>query len=602
MAEIKHSLLEVDLTKGTSQVVDVTEDAKKYLGGRGLANKLMWEQMPQGADPLGPDNILHVGVGPITGLMGTKVIFSFKAPLTGWAGRGAASGYFGEELVKAQYNAGILIKGKASKPVYLYVYDDKVEIRDASDLWGKFSLDTEVTLRDRLYKETGQMFGVAVIGPAGENMVRFANITTELVHSASKWGGGAVMGSKNLKAIAVRGTKGPLYADHQELWALLKTVATDPRTLLAKLGASRYGHTTSIPQRYYSATEAIKNNHLGWHEVCAKSNSLEHELKYHVWSDGCPGCPAACEVPFFKNTDHGAFAGEFRHDDSGAFTANILISFEEQTEINHLEDELGFDGEECGGIVGWAMDLYDNGMLTKEDLGGIDLQWGNVEAVVALMKKIAYRQGEIPNALADGFRRAYPIFGANADKAKYLAWEVHGCGANTQFTRADIKSSRNAEFITSHNGARMGAGLRDGGLTEAATICRFATSGHSAVWGSETEAARLFLNAACGWDLTPEDLDDITLRNYYFGRCVSLREGYYPAKDDYAPQRLYDEPLTDKYGKVWAVDQAEMEAYVKQYYVDTLKLTDQGLPPRDGLQRLGLDFVIPVLDPMKAVG
>jgi aldehyde:ferredoxin oxidoreductase len=209
MAEIRFNLLEVDLTQGTSKVIDVTDDVRKYLGARGLANKLIWDLVPQGADPLGADNILHIGVGPITGLVGTKTTLSFISPLTGWAGRSAVSGDIGDEIVRTQYNAGILIKGKASQPVYLYVYDDRVEIRDASDLWGRWKQKTEVTLRERLYQETGEMFSILCIGPAGENLVRYANATTEFIHSASKWGCGAVMGSKNIKAVAVRGTKGP---------------------------------------------------------------------------------------------------------------------------------------------------------------------------------------------------------------------------------------------------------------------------------------------------------------------------------------------------------------------------------------------------------
>ncbi len=126
MTEIRMNLLDVDLTTGESHVVDVTDDVRAYLGARGLANKLIWDHVPQGADALGPENILHIGVGPVTGIIGTKTILSFKSPLTGWAGRSAVSGYVGEEIIKAQYNAGILIRGKAEKPVYLYIHDDQV--------------------------------------------------------------------------------------------------------------------------------------------------------------------------------------------------------------------------------------------------------------------------------------------------------------------------------------------------------------------------------------------------------------------------------------------------------------------------------------------
>jgi aldehyde:ferredoxin oxidoreductase len=597
MSEIKFNLLEVDLTRETSRVVDVTEDVKNYLGARGLANKLIWEMVPQGTDPLAPGNVLHVGIGPVTGLVGTKTILSFKSPLTGWAGRSSVSGYFGEEMMKAQYNAGILIKGRARRPVYLYAYNDEVKIQDASDLWGKWKQETEFTLRDRLYKQTGEMFGVLCIGPAGENLVRYANATTEFVHSASKWGCGAVMGSKNLKAIAVRGTKGPLYADHQKVWQLFKTYATSPRTAFRKLDESRWGHNASVLPLLRHGLEGIKNNHLSYHEVAERSNFLEHNLKYYAWTDGCPGCAASCFVPYFKNSQRGAFGGELRHDNMGGFNANIMVGYEEMTEIAPLEGELGMDGEELGGLVAWAMDLYEHGIITREDLDGIELKWGDVAAACELLKKIAYKQGRAPAALAEGFRRAYQIFG---EESKWYAFEVHGCAAPTYDVRNKFFGT-GLSYATSHNGARMGAGL-DQLLREAATTCNFAIPAFIEIWGSAEEVVRVFTNAVSGWDLTIDDIKEITLRNYYFNRCVSLREGYHPAKDDNLPPRAFDEPITDKYGKTWVWDKTEFEKEKKKFYVEKLKLTEAGLPPKEGLKRLGLDFVIPVLEPMGAIG
>lgn len=597
MSEIKFSLLEVDLTKETSRVVDVTEDIKKYLGGRGLANKLIWDLVPQGADALGLENILHIGVGPLTGLIGTKTVLSFKSPLTGWAGRSAISSYFGEEIVKAQYNAGILIKGKAKKPVYLYIYDDKVEIRDASDLWGKWKQETEVTLRDRLNQQTGEIFGVLCIGPAGENLVRYANASTEFVHSASKWGCGAVMGSKNLKAIAVRGTKGPLYADHRRVWELFRTYANNPQTALFRLGESRWGHLKSPSYLLRYGAEGIKNNHLGYHEIAEKSNYLEHHLKYYAWTDGCPGCAASCFVPFFKNSKRGAFGGEMRHDDVGGFNANIMLGHEDMTEVTPLVDELGMDSEELGGLVAWAMDLYEHGIITKKDLGGIDLQWGSVEATCQLLKKIAYKEGRAPSALAEGFRRAYEVFG---EESKWYAFEVHGCAAPT-FDVRNKHGGMGLLYATSHNGARMGLGISSA-LQEAATACFFAIMPFIQIWGSEEEAIKLFLNAVCGWNMTVDDVKGIALRNYYFNRCVSLREGYHPSKDDYLPPRAFDEPITDKYGATWVWDHAEFESKKKFFYADILRLTEDGLPPKNNLEQLGLDFVIPILEPMGAIG
>lgn len=553
--------------------------------------------VPQGSDPLGPDNILHAGIGPITGLHGTKTVFSFISPLTGWAGRATTSGYFGEEMVRAHYNAGIVLKGKAEKPVYLYVYNDVVEIRDASDLWGMWKQETEYTLRDRLNKETGKIFGVACIGPAGENLVRFANITNEFIHSASKWGCGAVMGSKNVKAIAVKGTLTPDYADHEAVWNFFKTYATHPETAARKLGESRWGHTTSMPRLLRYAAEGIKNNHLSWDPVVEKSNAMVHNLKYNVWTDGCPGCAASCFVPFFKNSDNGAFAGEFRHDNTGNFNANIMVGYEDMTEISSLIDELGLDGEETGGLVAWAMDLYEHGIITKEDLGGIDLQWGSVSATNELLKKIAYKEGKAPAALAEGYRRAYKVFG---DELIWYAWEFHGCSGGTYDAR-NKDLGRGLEYGTSHNGARMGAGLSSA-LTKSATLCQFASSPFQKIWGSNEGAFVAFANAACGWNTTEEEVKDVTLRNYYFNRAISLREGYHPSKDDYLPPRCFDEEVSDKYGKTWVWEHAEYEEAKKQYYVENLKLTEEGLPPRAELERLGLDFVIPVLEPMNAIG
>ena len=597
MTEIKFHMLEVDLSRETSRVLDVTGDVRKYLGARGLANKLIWDLVPAGVDALDPENILHIGVGPLTGLMGTKTVLSFKSPLTGWAGRSSVSGYFGDEIIRTQYNAGILIKGRATRPVYLYVYDDEVKIEDASDLWGTWKQETEVTLRERLCEQTGQVFGVLCIGPAGENLVRYANATTEYVHSASKWGCSAVMGSKNLKAIAVKGTKGPMYGDHQKVWQLFKTYATSPNTALRKLDESRWGHSASPPSLLRYANEGIKNNHLSYHEIAEKSNYLEHYLKYYAWTDGCPGCAAACFVPYFKNSEHGAFAGEFRHDNVGGFNANIMMGYEEMAEIAPLEDELGMDGEELGGIVAWAMDLYEHGIITRDDLGGIDLKWGDVTATCQLLKKIAYKEGRAASALAEGFRRAYDVFG---EESKWYAFEVHGCAVPTY----DIRNKHYGMGLihaTSHNGARMGSGL-DQALREAATICNFAIPPFIQIWGTVEEAVRVFLEAACGWQTSASDIKEITLRNYYFNRCVSLREGYHPAKDDYLPPRAFDEPVTDKYGTTWVWDKSEFEEEKKRYYVEKLKLTETGLPPREGLKRLGLDFVIPVLEPMNAVG
>jgi aldehyde:ferredoxin oxidoreductase len=590
METIRFRMLEADLTSEKTRIIDVTEEVREHLGARGLASKIFWDSMPPDADSLGPDNMLHVGVGPITALIGDKTIFSFKSPIFGWKGRAAMSGYFGRELVNSPFNGGILVTGVADRPVYLHVLDNDVQIRDASPYWGEYKQKSEYALREDLMEETGEEFALAVIGPAGENLVRYANVTHEWFHSASKWGAGAVMGSKHLKAIAVRGTQGPDYADHGKVWEIFQYYFSHPAVKAHNYRERRFGHMTSMPNLYYSGGEGVKNNNLGWHKVCERSNAYKHELEFYLWTEGCPGCANPCFVPFYNPTKpYGPVAGEFRHDNTGCFNANILMGYEEMSYITTLLDELGLDGEEAGGIVAWAMELYERGIITKEKLGGIDLKWGSVEATDRLLRKIAYRE-DLGDVLADGYKYAIPAIGKNCEK---FAWQVHWCSCATYDMRR--LPDHAVSYATSHNGARMGTGIRSQ-LTESATVCNFTASPVGRVWGSLNEGVRQYLNAVCGWDLTLEDVDEIALRNYMLERCYCLREGYRPSVHTRIPDRAFDQPLTNKHGETFVLDREEFRMMVKDYYVNALQLTEDGLPRRELLEELSLDYVLPTLD------
>jgi aldehyde:ferredoxin oxidoreductase len=592
MAEVRFKLLEVDLTRKSSRTLDVTEDVKRYLGGNGLGNELIWKLVPQNCDPLGPDNILHIGVGPVTGLIGCKVSCSFKSPLTGWAGEATVSGYLGDEIMRTNYNAGILVRGKADRPSYLFIYDDKVEVRDASDLWGQYLLNTENTLRQRLYQETGEEFSVLCIGPAGENRVRYASAVTENKHCAAKNGIGAVFGSKNLKAIAVKGTKTLPYADHGKVWQLKKTYAMHPVTMVQKNSEwGRFGANGGMRALLNHGADSFKNAHSSWNVIADKSDSLAHELSYHAWTDGCPGCATPCFQPYFKNTEHGAFGGELRHGNTAGLCGNAMMGFDEVEEINTLIEELGVDAEDIQGHVGWAMDLYEHGIITRGDLGGIDLKWGDRDATLELIKKIVYKEGKAPAALAEGYRQAIEIFGP---ESRRYAWFSP---ANTSIPRYDPRQKMFGNALaygTSHGGS--------GNFFDAATMCIFSAFSHFAIFGPPPETARTFINAAAGWDLSKPQMGEIIQRISYFGRCVSLREGVHPDKDSWLPQRVFDEPTRDKYGRTWVWTKDEWEAARKKHYVETLKLTERGLPSKEELLRLGLEFAIPVLEPMAALG
>ena len=579
MPEIEIKMLEVDLTNEKSKIVNVTNYAKKHIGGSGLGAKLLWERVPKGADPLGPDNILYIGVGPMTSLVGTKTSHVFKSPQNDWFGEATISGRIGREIIYAGFNAGILITGKAASPSYLYVNDDTVEVRDATDLWGSLRQKTEYTLMERLRKETGETFSVEVIGPAGENLIRYANITSEYVHSASTWGPGGVMGSKYLKAIAVLGTKGPTYANHKKVYELFTKYRTSPEILTSRYQLRRYGAIRTVVGIYHMGGNGIKNQHLGWHEICSQINPEEYVAEYVTHTDGCPGCSTPCFIPFFDRD--GPTCGELRHGNYTSFLANVMVGFKEMNIIEPLVEELGFNSPQAGTMVAWLMDLYDRGMITKEQLDGIELKWGDVDAICTLLKKIAYREG-VGEILAEGFKWAIPALG---EKTGYYAWHHHWQGDARRDTR------RYHRIYTVHSPS----------LADTATMCIFAAFSVGAVFGSRDECIRQYLNAVCGWNLTMNDLREIVQRNRLIGRCFSLREGYLPWRDDVLPDRCFDEVLTDKYGNKLVLDRDWYAREIQDYY-GANGLSERGLPKRDELERLGLEYVIPVLDSMSLIG
>ena len=591
MDEFVVSLLEVDLSTGKSRKLDVTGDAKQYLGGNGIGNKLVWDLVRPGTDPLGPDNILHIGVGPITGLVGCKTSCSFLSPLTGWAGEASVSGYIGDEIMRTGCTAGVLILGKASKPSYLFVYNDRVEVRDASDLWGQYLVKTENALRTRLYQETGKEFATLCIGPGGENLVQFANATTENVHSASGGGAGAVFGSKNLKAVAVKGTRAAPYADHRKVWELKKQYAMHPATMVQKTtGWGRYGANDGMKALLNYGGDSFKNAHSSWDPVAYRSDAIEHELSYRAWTHGCPGCASPCFQPYFKNTAHGAFSGELRHGNTCGLCGNAMMGFDEVEEINSLLEELGVDAENVQGLMAFAMDLYEHGIITRGDLGGIDLKWGDREGAMALLKKIVYREGAAPAALAGGFWHAINVFGP---ESRRYAW----CSsANQAVARYEPRSKGHGWGVmsgTSHGNA--------GSINDAATMCIFAAFPFYSIWGAPNQVARVFLNAATDWNMSVGQLNDIARRTSQLARCVSLRHGYIPEKHDGLPQRAFEEPVTNKYGTVSVWTREEWEAAKTKHYVERLGLSEKGLPKRADLEQLGLGFVVPELASIKAV-
>jgi aldehyde:ferredoxin oxidoreductase len=403
---MKFNLLEIDLSSGEKKIVDVTEEVRQYVGGRGLGAKFLWDQVPEGTDPLSPSNILYFGLGPITGFLGSVTNVSALSPLTLLRGQSNLNGHFGIELIYAGYNAGVLLRGKADRPVYIYIKNDDVEVRDASHLWGRYNPDHQETLRKELRKELDdQNFRIASIGPAGEHLVRNASIDHDFYHHAARLGMGAVMGSKNVKAVAVKGTKAPGYQKPDLLYHLLLKWLKEGWE--ERVGRRRWGHSVTIPRRYYETREGVKNKQLGWDPICNLSNPLKLEQGAKLWSDACNLCHVGCKVPYMRRKPPFApTTGEIRHDNAGGWNANVLLpGYDPQSYLSTYLDTLGLDSEDVSGVVAWMMECYEKGLVTKEDLDGIELTWGNLEAICALVKKIAFRDG-IGDKLAEGLKLA----------------------------------------------------------------------------------------------------------------------------------------------------------------------------------------------------
>ncbi len=591
MAKMAFNMLVVDLTNKKHEILDVTTDVHTYLGGRGFGAKLLWDRVPKAADPLSPDNILYIGIGPSTGSLGSITNISAKSPLTLLRGHSNVNGSFGAELMHTGFNAGILLTGRANDQVYLYIKDDVVEIRSADHLWGKGNLETQQFLRNEIRKELDdQHFRILSIGPAGEHLVRNAGICHDLYHHAARLGMGAVMGSKNVKAIVVRGTKAPNYAEPSKFFQTLSAFFNQARIYAAK--RRRWGYTTSIPDRYYHTLEGVKNKQLGWDEVCDGFNPIRHEQQYKLWNDSCTLCPIGCKVPFIRRDPPlGPCVGELRHDNAGGWSANVMIpGYDTQAYLTPFVDNLGFDSEDISGVIAWVMECYERGLVTKADLDGIDLTWGNLHAICKMLTKIAYREG-VGNILAEGLKFAPQKIGKQSDKYamthKGLAitsWEPRGSMLDA------ISMAVNP--VGEQHGDR---GSIESILMDSLTCCRFLRPIMNDMFGSVSSCAISLLRMVCGWQLSAEDITDISLRAALMERCYCIREGYLPEKDDWLPERFFNEIIYSKYGEPKILDREKFVKWRKEMY-KTLGVGENGVPSKETLSRLGMDFVIPVIE------
>ncbi len=409
----------IDLTTGSIETQAISiEMRRKYLGGRGLDMYLLYNHTKAGVDPLGPDNVALISAGLLVGTLASasaRTHVGGKSPLTGYVGSANVGGFFGPEMRLAGFDH-LVIKGKAEKPVYLWIHDGEIEIRDAGGIWGVDSRETQSLIRQELGDDDIQSL---CIGQAGENLVRYACIRTSVKNAAGRTGIGAIWGSKNLKAVAARGMMDiniahPMEALEYNKEIIDQIVSSKLAKTMQKLGTPFiWGVTNStglVRTRNFQMNQLVNADDI-------EPESLEEDM---VGTAGCFGCQVHCRGKYFikegkykgtydegpEYTSQGAFGGEV-----GCTSKNTVLV------CNHLVNAYGMDTLETGSMIAWAMELYEKGILTQKDTDGLDLTWGNDAAVIELVHKIARREG-IGDILADGPLVAAKRIGK--DSAKYL--------------------------------------------------------------------------------------------------------------------------------------------------------------------------------------
>ncbi len=406
-------ILRVDLTSG--KIIREKSDPQymmKAIGGRGLNSLRLYDELRRDIDPLSPENILLMGVGPLTGSLlssSAYMTISGKSPMTGILGDSAAGGFFGPELKQAGYDQ-IIITGKADRPTYLLIADDHVEIKDASHLWGSDIWRTTSAIRQEL---TDNAFQIAAIGPAGENLVKFATVACNNSRMCGRTGMGCLFGSKNLKAIAVRGTKPVSVADTLTYLDLCREV--DRRILAHPEWNDRHALGSTLLMKALNKLGILPTNHFqkGVCEYVDKISGQSLAERFKVKNKSCFNCNIHCSR-YYITGDTEAEGPEFE----------TLCSYSSRIGVDDLQftlkmasylNRMGIDALSSGETIGWAMECFQRGLLNKDDVDGLDFTWGNQETIEEILGLMVQRKG-VGDAFAEGTRSLAARFGRGSEK------------------------------------------------------------------------------------------------------------------------------------------------------------------------------------------
>jgi aldehyde:ferredoxin oxidoreductase len=601
-------ILRVDLTTGKVSTEPLSEAmAKSYIGGIGLGIRLLMDNSKPGTDPFSPDNPIIFVTGPLSGTMGPTAGNGYavvsKSPATGGVGEAKAHGFFGPDLKRAGYDA-VIITGKADKLSYLWIDDDNVKIMNAEHMTGKSPYETDMEIREEL----GDYYvRVSAIGMAGEKLNRFAAIINDEFRAIGRTGLGAVMGSKNLKAVAVRGTKDVNVANldgFKEFVKLIHERMKGPATKKYKtLGTPE--NVLVLNSLSALATRNWTNATFEGADKVSGEYLNEHYVKKIV---GCATCGMRC--------DHIAVVPEGPYQGATSrLEFECLWAMGPLCGVDHLDaiieamrivNEYGMDGISIGVVVAFAMDLYEHGVITKEQADGIELNFGNAEALIALIHKIGKREGWLGNALAEGVAKAAEIIGGDAPKyaCHIKGLELPGYDLRTLKTAAlgfsvsfrgachlrngayspDVKGKVNRFKIEAGRGKMITDESKMYNIIDSLIVCKFSRGTYYDGWKDLSN----YYTLATGIPMTPEEMTLAGDRIENLARLFNIREGKGTRKYDTIPWKIKNVPVPDEGpAKGVCVNEEEFQVGLDDYYASR-GWSVNGVPTVGKLDEVGL--------------
>ena len=613
MVNDKQKIGYVNLSTGEVRTEVITEEQRKFLiGARGFHMYLMYQLIKPGIDPMGPDNWFFISSGLLGGMCMPscgRVQVSGLSPLTGILGDSNMGGHFGPEMRFAGFDT-IAVTGRAEKPVYLFVHDDEIEILDGEYIWGTDTSDCIERIRE---KHGDHDIKAAMIGQAGENLVRYANVRTGLKSSAGRTGMGCLMGSKNLKCIAARGTQDLVIYKPEEAMEHWKKKVSEglqgrlTKTLLRFGKGIFFGNTNTVGLlRAYN----FKQNQM----LYADDLEVESMDRYTIGREGCFGCQIHCRhrwrVPAGPYKGHYGVGPEYTS--LGSMGTEIGNPYMEVClTADDLVNKWGIDNLECGSMIAWAMEIYEKGIITREDTGGLELKWGDPDVIYELIRQITFREG-FGDILAEGPLRAAEKIGRGSD---YYLIQVKGMSNLQSDERPTPSLALNVAVATRGSDHLRGRPVPDlfglpkdvlermyGG--EQTTDFNSYVGKPRMVWHHEISACTHDCIGNCGMggqpdmphtlkvntglEITDEELWTIGERIHIIERLFNQSRGF-GRKDDHLCDRYYEEPTTMGMPKARGktIDREKFEGMLDEYY-ELHGCDSEGHPTKETIERLGL--------------